>query len=282
MFSPTILPLLFPFTTFIFPKFIFNHFPFPYIIYSTFSIILIVSPVLLFQCLLFRLPHIISSNQFPVVFPVCRSSHCSNSWLVISLVFFLPDFTFPVFLSSWLFFCFLFPIFYGLVSYFPNSVSLTSLIPCTLTVQFQIFCLFVLSSLLLFQFLFFLSIVSEFPYHLSILSILFKMQSFPNAPQISKSCSHSISHLSYMLFVSRRCVFLALFLLGFRIGTRDHSIGHSRSFSLLFPLASNFLYCQSSLTFPSTSYFPKLQFIYFFDLHFIEKYPKFSPYLKLI
>ena len=103
--------LLVPFTTFIFPKFLFYHFPFSYIIYSTFSIVLIVFPVFLFQCPLFRLPHVISSHQFPVVFPIRPSSHFPNSWPVISLVFFLPDVTFPVFLSSWLFLYFPFPIF---------------------------------------------------------------------------------------------------------------------------------------------------------------------------
>ena len=88
--------------------------------------------VLLFQCPLFRLLHVISSNRFLVVFPFCQSTHFPNSWRVISLVFFLPDITFPVSLSSWPFFCFPFSIF---------------------------------------QFPFFLSIASEFPYRNSILGI---------------------------------------------------------------------------------------------------------------
>ena len=46
--TPYNASLLFPFTTFIFPKFLFYHFPFPYIIYSAFSIVLIVFPVLFF------------------------------------------------------------------------------------------------------------------------------------------------------------------------------------------------------------------------------------------
>ena len=89
----------------------FISFHFPYIVYSTFSIILIVFPVLFFQCPLFLLPRVIFSNYFPVVFPVRRSSHFPYSRPVISLVFFLPDVTFPVFLSSWLFLCFSFPVF---------------------------------------------------------------------------------------------------------------------------------------------------------------------------
>ena len=78
--------LLFPFTTFIFRKFFFYHFL--YIMYSTFSIVLIVFPVLLFQCLLFRLPHVFSANQFPVLFPDRRSLYFPDSWPFISLLFF--------------------------------------------------------------------------------------------------------------------------------------------------------------------------------------------------
>ena len=171
---PTVLPLLFPFTTSIFPKFLFYHFRFPYIIYSTFSI-LIVFPVFRFQCPLFRLPHVISSNQFLVVLPVRRLSIFPNSWPVISLIFFcqISHFQFSSLLD-----CFsasIFQFLYGLVSYFPNSLPLISPTSCTPTVLFQIFSLFVFSLLLLFQFSFFVSMVSEFPYRLPILDISFKV-----------------------------------------------------------------------------------------------------------
>ena len=63
MFPPTMLLLLFPLTSFIFLKFFFCHFQFPYIIYSTFSIFfLIVSTVLFFQCpFLASLPYFFQS-----------------------------------------------------------------------------------------------------------------------------------------------------------------------------------------------------------------------------
>ena len=122
--------LLFPFTTFIFPKFLFYHFP--YIIYSTFFIVLIVFPVLLFQCLLFRLLHVIFSNQFPIVFPVRRSLHFPNSRPVISVVFFFCQMSHSKF-SSLLdcFYVFLFQLFYGFISCFPNSLPRISLMSCT-------------------------------------------------------------------------------------------------------------------------------------------------------
>ena len=164
----------FPFITFMYPKFLFDHFP--NITYSTFFIILIVFPVLLLQRPLFRLPHVISSNQFPVVFPVRRSSHFSNSWWVISLVFLFSDVTFSVFLSSWLFPCFPFPILRMCIVFFQFSASCFTHVMYANSVKFQIFYLFVFALLLLFQFPFFLSIVSEFSYRLSILlGIPFKM-----------------------------------------------------------------------------------------------------------
>ena len=57
-----------------------------------------------------------------------------------------------------------FPLFLIVSLHFPNSMPLISLMPCTLTVKFQIFPLFVFSLLLLFQFPLFISIVFEFLY----------------------------------------------------------------------------------------------------------------------
>ena len=87
----------------------------------------------------------------------------------------------------------------------------------------------------------------------------------PNSPSIPKSSSHFIFYLAYLLFVSRRRVFFAAFFLGFRLDTLTPSYSwdsvlldwSSPSSYLLLPLAANFHYCQSSLSFPSTLYFPK-------------------------
>ena len=49
------------------------------------------------------------------------------------------------------------------------------------------------------------------------------------------------------------------------VGTRYCSIGRPPSSCLLLPLAANFLYCQSNLTFSSALYFPKFQFIITFS-----------------
>ena len=124
--------------------------------YSTFSIVLIVIPVFLFRCPFFQLPHVISSNQFPVVFRVRRSLNFSHSWPVISLVFFLPDVTFSsVFLSSWLFLCFPFPIFWRIrivflqfcATYFNHVMYTNWQIPNFLLVCFLLASLFLVSIL---------------------------------------------------------------------------------------------------------------------------------------
>ena len=154
------------------PKISLLSFSISIFIYSTFSIVLIVFPVLLFQCPLFRLPHVISSNQsslsvgdhiFPIrghLFHSYFFSRCHISsfplYLTVSLLSFSNFFT-----DS----CRIFPIRCHL---FHSYVMYTN---CQIP-NFLFVCFF---SLLLFQFPFFLSIVSEFPHRLSILGITFKM-----------------------------------------------------------------------------------------------------------
>ena len=196
--------------------------------------------------------------QFPIFFPARRSSHFPNSWPIISLVLFLPDVTFSVFLSSWLFLrifpipCHLFHSCHG------DQLSNAKFSPCLFFCYFSFF-----------------SFHYSFPLFpnfrtFSQYSACSSKCSLPTSPLIPKSSSRSVFHLAYLLFVSRWRVFLAVFLLGFRLSmlTPSYSwdsvlLDWSSTFSssLLLPLAANFHYCQSSLTFPSTLYFPKFQFI---------------------
>ena len=124
IFPPTMLPSHFHLQLSYFQNFSsIMHFPFSYIIYSTFFIVLAVFSVLLFQCPFFQLP---PSNQFPAVFPVHRPSHFLNLWPVISLVFFVRC-HFPSF-----------PLFLTVSLHFPNSVPLISLMSYIPTFKFQI------------------------------------------------------------------------------------------------------------------------------------------------
>ena len=158
-----------------------------------------------FSEVLFRLPYIISSNQLPVVFPVCYSCHI-----------------FPIrvqLLHSYNLYQMSHSQFSSLLDCFPNSVPLILLMSCTPTVKFPIFSLYV-PLLLLFQFSSFLPFFASFS-----LALISARQ----------------RHLTE--------------------GIRNHTIGRPRSTSLLFPLAADFLYCHTSLTFSSTLYFPKFQSI---------------------
>ena len=194
-------------------------------IYSTFSIVLVVfSGSSLPKCPLFRLLYVISSNQFPVVFLARRSSHFPNSWPVILLVFFCQT---------------------SLSQFF-------SLLDCFSAFVFQFF---------------------SFHYS-SALSRIFVFLNTRHSLQIvvSQTLLQFQSLLPISSFTSLICYsfpggvfFFAAFYLGFRLDTLTPSYSwdsvlldwSSPSCSLLLPLAANFHYCQSSLTFPSTLYFPK-------------------------
>ena len=104
------LSILFPLKIFIFPKFIFFHFLFPYGRFSSSSFPLFSSsfPLYFFQSAASCLPYPYLISHFP------------NSWPVILLVKFIPEFIprnyyqykiYSVCLSFWLFPCFLFQIF---------------------------------------------------------------------------------------------------------------------------------------------------------------------------
>ena len=115
-----------------FPKFLFYHFPFPYIIYSTFSIVLIVFPVLLFQCPLFQLLHVICSYQFPVVFPI----RCHHMFPILDQLFhsyFFCQMSHSQFSSLLDFFCAFFQ--FG-VTYFTHVMYTNFQVPNFLLVYF--------------------------------------------------------------------------------------------------------------------------------------------------
>ena len=135
---------------------------------------------------------------------------------------FLPNVTFRIYLSSWLFLCFPFPIFLWIrivfsqfgATYFTRAMYANCQIPNYLLVCF-----------------FFAS-----PFSVSILSI--------------------IGIFFFLASGSARWRPLI-------VGTRYCSIGRPPSSSFVLPLAANFLYWESGLTFPSTLYFPKFQFVTF-------------------
>ena len=97
----------------------------------------------------------------------------------------------------------LFQFLYDLVSYFPNSVPLISLMSCTPTVKFLIFCLSI-SLLLLFQFSLFFSLICEFPYRLSSLAIPFNIYNSPNPPSILVFFPFHFSTQLFSYFLSDR------------------------------------------------------------------------------
>ena len=118
---------------------IFNNCPYPIFL------VIIVSPGLLFN-VLFRLPHVISYNQLPVVFPVRRSCRIFLIRDQIFHSYYLYQMSHSQ-VSSFLgcFSAALFQFLYGLMSSFPNSALLICTPPCPPQLsnsQFSPFCLF--------------------------------------------------------------------------------------------------------------------------------------------
>ena len=149
--------------------------------------LLIVSPFLLFQCpssfsLLFLLISFLLSSLTVtrvVLNPVM------GQLLHLSIT---PTTTFPIFLLT-ISLLLLFQFLYGLVSYFPHSVLLISILARKPTMKFLFF--FLPGTLnLLFQFSSYVFFIFKFPHRLLSLGILFTLQSSPNSPLIPNSPSH--------------------------------------------------------------------------------------------
>ena len=95
--------------------------------------------------ILFQLPHVISSNQLPSVFPVHYSCRIFPIRAQLFCLYNLYHMSYCQSSSFDCFSAFSFQFLYENVSYFPNSVLLIALMSCTPTVKFPIFslsCLF--------------------------------------------------------------------------------------------------------------------------------------------